>query len=172
MKFTLTQADLDKAVRAYIRGLMTISEDTMITVDVRSSKGETITEVNLYSPDENGNYDIPEAAPAVAKAALPSAPAPVADGEAPKRRGRPPKAAPVEEVAPAPISPVTQAEEPAEEYEEEPTKESTEEVEETAPVAATFAPAPVAAPVAQSQAPVSAAVPPKRTPLFGARKAG
>ena len=52
MKFTLTQADLDKAVRAYIRGLMTISEDTMITVDVRSSKGETITEVNLYSPDE------------------------------------------------------------------------------------------------------------------------
>ena len=168
MKFTLTQADLDKAVRAYIRGLMTISEDTMITVDVRSSKGETITEVNLYSPDENGNYDIPEAAPAVAKAA----PAPVADGEAPKRRGRPPKAAPVEEVAPAPISPVTQAEEPAEEYEEEPTKESTEEVEETAPVAATPTPTPVAAPVAQSQAPVSAAVPPKRTPLFGARKAG
>ena len=170
MKFTLTHVDLDKAVRAYIRGLMTISEDTMITVDVRSSKGETITEVNLYSPDENGNYDIPEAAPAVAKAA--PAPAPVADGEAPKRRGRPPKAAPVEEVAPAPISPVTQAEEPAEEYEEEPTKESTEEVEETAPVAATPAPAPVAAPVAQSQAPVSAAVPPKRTPLFGARKAG
>ena len=168
MKFTLTQADLDKAVRAYIRGLMTISEDTMITVDVRSSKGETITEVNLYSPDENGNYDIPEAAPAVAKAA----PAPVADGEAPKRRGRPPKAAPVEEVASAPISPVTQAEEPAEEYEEEPTEEDTEEVEETAPVAATPAPAPVAAPVAQSQAPVSAAVPPKRTPLFGARKAG
>lgn len=168
MKFTLTHADLDKAVRAYIRGLMTISEDTMITVDVRSSKGETITEVNLYSPDENGNYDIPEAAPAVAKAA----PEPVADGEAPKRRGRPPKAAPVEEVAPAPISPVTQAEEPAEKYEEEPTEEATEEVEETAPVAATPAPAPVAAPVAQSQAPVSAAVPPKRTPLFGARKAG
>ena len=168
MKFTLTQADLDKAVRAYIRGLMTISEDTMITVDVRSSKGETITEVNLYSPDENGNYDIPEAAPAVAKAA----PAPVADGEAPKRRGRPPKVTPVEEVAPAPTSPVTQAEEPAEEYEEEPTEEDTEEVEETAPVAATPAPAPVAAPVAQSQAPVSAAVPPKRTPLFGARKAG
>lgn len=169
MKFTLTQADLDKAVRAYIRGLMTISEDTMITVDVRSSKGETITEVNLFSPDENGNYDIPEAAPAVTKAA---APAPVADGEAPKRRGRPPKATPVEEVALAPTSPATQAEEPAEEYEEEPTEESTEEVEETAPVAATPAPAPVAAPVAQSQAPVSAAVPPKRTPLFGARKAG
>lgn len=166
MKFTLTQADLDKAVRAYIRGLMTISEDTMITVDVRSSKGETITEVNLYSPDENGNYDIPEAAPAVAKAA----PAPVADGEAPKRRGRPPKAAPVEETAPA-SAPAT-AEEVTEEYEEEPTEETTEEVEETAPVAATPAPAPVAAPVAQSQAPVSAAVPPKRTPLFGARKAG
>ena len=170
MKFTLTHVDLDKAVRAYIRGLMTISEDTMITVDVRSSKGETITEVNLYSPDENGNYDIPEAAPAVAKAA--PAPAPIADGEAPKRRGRPPKAAPVEEVAPAPTSPATKAEEPAEEYEEEPTEESTEEVEETAPVVATPAPAPVAAPVAQSQAPVSAAVPPKRTPLFGARKAG
>ena len=172
MKFTLTHVDLDKAVRAYIRGLMTISEDTMITVDVRSSKGETITEVNLFSPDENGNYDIPEAAPAVAKAA----PAPVADGEAPKRRGRPPKAAPVEEVAPAPTSPTTQAEEPAEEYEEEPTEEDTEEVEETAPVAATPTPTPtptpVAAPVAQSQAPVSAAVPPKRTPLFGARKAG
>ena len=170
MKFTLTPVDLDKAVRAYIRGLMTISEDTMITVDVRSSKGETITEVNLYSPDENGNYDIPEAAPAVAKAA--PAPAPVADGEAPKRRGRPPKAAPVEEVAPAPASPTTQAEDPAKEYEEEPTEEDTEEVEETAPVAATPAPAPVAAPVAQSQAPVSAAVPPKRTPLFGSRKAG
>lgn len=165
MKFTLTHVDLDKAVRAYIRGLMTISEDTMITVDVRSSKGETITEVNLYSPDENGNYDIPEAAPAVAKAA--PAPAPVADGEAPKRRGRPPKAAPVEETAPVSAEPET-----AEEYEEEPTEEDTEEVEETAPVAATPAPAPVAAPVAQSQAPVSAAVPPKRTPLFGARKAG
>lgn len=168
MKFTLTHVDLDKAVRAYIRGLMTISEDTMITVDVRSSKGETITEVNLFSPDENGNYDIPEAAPAVAKAA----PAPVADGEAPKRRGRPPKATPVEEVAPSPTSPVTQAEEPAKEYEEVLTEEDTEEVEETAPVAATPTPTPVAAPVAQSQAPVSAAVPPKRTPLFGARKAG
>lgn len=168
MKFTLTPVDLDKAIRTYIRGLMTISEDTMITVDVRSSKGETITEVNLYSPDENGNYDIPEAAPAVAKAA----PAPVADGEAPKRRGRPPKATPVEELAPVFTFPTTQAEDPAKEYEEEPTEEDTEEVEETAPVAATPAPAPVAAPVAQSQAPVSAAVPPKRTPLFGARKAG
>lgn len=98
IKLTVDQDAIEQAISDYVSGQITVNEDHRITVTVKMKKGEASADVQI-APEGYVEPAKAKRGPKGTGAAKPAATN--ADGTV-KRRGRPPKAKPVEEVTPTP----------------------------------------------------------------------